>query len=199
MLKNLINWYRKTFLNTNKSFKRECLKVKNHNVEINDHKYYVAKAMITDIPDIMKVEKSVYNGATPWTADVFETELRRRDDRFYLLVRYRDQLVAFIGSSLNDKEKDCHISNVAVLSEFQDRGLGYFLIAKVIQKARQLEYETVSLEVRLSNVRAQRLYSDLGFKKNGLKKNYYDDDNEDALDMVLDLNLYETIPNNFGI
>ncbi|UQS85065.1 ribosomal protein S18-alanine N-acetyltransferase [Apilactobacillus apisilvae] len=199
MLKNLINWYHNTFLNTKGSLKKECLNIKNHNVELNDHKYYVAKARVTDIPEIINVEKAVYNGETPWNAEAFTTELQPRDDRFYLLIRYRDQLVGFIGSSLIDKTKDCHISNVAVLPHFQDRGIGYFLITKIIEKARQLSYKSVSLEVRISNIRAQRVYSDLGFKKNGIKKNYYDGDHEDALDMILDLDLYETIPNNFGI
>lgn len=199
MLKNLINWYQSKFLNTKNLLKKEHLNIKNHIVNINGDKFYLAKAMVTDIPEMVEVEKSVYDGKAPWNREAFISELQPRLDRFYLLLRQQDKLVAFIGSSLNDRLSDCHISNVAVHPDFQDRGLGYFLVAKIIKKARQLRYKTVSLEVRVSNVKAQRLYSDLGFKEVGIKKNYYDGDHEDAVDMVLDLDLYETIPNNFGI
>lgn len=199
MLKKLINWYQSKFINTKNILKKEHLNIKNHVVKINGDKFYLAKAMITDIPEMIDIEKDVYDGKAPWNRDAFISELHPRLDRFYLLLRQRDQLVAFIGSSLNDKSVDCHISNVVVRSKYQKRGLGYFLVAKVIKKARQLNYKTVSLEVRVSNVKAQRLYSDLGFKKVGIKKGYYDGDHEDAIDMLLDLSLYETIPNNFGI
>ena len=199
MLKKLINWYQKKFVNTAHLMKKEHLNIKNHIVKINGDKFYLAKAMVTDIPEMVAIERDVYNGKAPWTDEAFLPELKPRLDRFYLLLRQEDELVAFIGSSLNDKQGDCHISNVAVKPEYQERGLGYFLIAKIIKKARQLNYKTVSLEVRISNVKAQRLYSDLGFKQVGVKKGYYDGDHEDAVDMVLDLSLYETIPNNFGI
>ncbi|AYF92880.1 ribosomal protein S18-alanine N-acetyltransferase [Apilactobacillus bombintestini] len=199
MLKKLINWYQSKFINTKNLLKKEHLNIKNHIVNINGDKFYLAKAMVTDIPEMVEVEKSVYDGKAPWNREAFIPELQPRLDRFYLLLRQQDKLVAFIGSSLNDRLSDCHISNVAVHPDFQDRGLGYFLVAKIIKKARQLRYKTVSLEVRVSNVKAQRLYSDLGFKEVGIKKNYYDGDHEDAVDMVLDLDLYETIPNNFGI
>ncbi|CAI2637749.1 ribosomal protein S18-alanine N-acetyltransferase [Apilactobacillus apinorum] len=199
MLKKLINWYQTKFMNTKRLLKKEHLNIKNHIVDINGDKFYLAKAMVTDIPEMVGIERDVYDGVAPWTEEAFMPELKPRLDRFYLLLRQNDQLVAFIGSSLNDKKLDCHISNVAVEPDFQDRGLGYFLVAKVIKKARQLNYKTVSLEVRVSNVKAQRLYMDLGFKKMGVKENYYDGDHEDAVDMVLDLSLYETIPNNYGM
>jgi [ribosomal protein S18]-alanine N-acetyltransferase len=199
MLKKLINWYKTKFVNTKNILKKEHLNIKNHVVKINGDTFYLAKAMVTDIPEMIEIEQDVYDGQTPWNRDAFISELHPRLDRFYLLLRQRDKLVAFVGSSLNDKHVDCHISNLVVCSKYQKRGLGYFLVAKVIKKARQLNYKTVSLEVRVSNVKAQRLYSDLGFKKVGIKKGYYDGDHEDAIDMVLDLSLYETIPNNFGI
>ena len=50
-----------------------------------------------------------------------------------------------------------------------------------------MEYAKVTLEVRVSNTRAQKLYRDIGFVDNGIKKDYYFNDREDALNMVLDI------------
>lgn len=59
---------------------------------------------------------------------------------------------------------------MAVDPDFQSRGLGYFLITKIIKKARQMEFKSMSLEVRISNFHAQRLYEDLGFKKKKISR-----------------------------
>ncbi len=80
------------------------------------------------------------------------------------------------------------MTNIAVVPDYQNRGLGYFLMNTIIKKSRQLEYTKVSLEVRVSNTRAQRIYRDLGFQDAGIKRGYYFGDHEDALDMALTLN-----------
>ncbi len=61
------------------------------------------------------------------------------------------------------------------------------MVTTIIKKARQMEYDKVTLEVRVSNTRAQKLYRDIGFIDNGLKKDYYYNDREDALNMILDI------------
>ncbi len=64
---------------------------------------------------------------------------------------------------------------------------GTFWSQPLLKKARQMEYDKVTLEVRVSNTRAQKLYRDIGFVDNGLKKDYYYNDREDALNMILDI------------
>ncbi|AQW21822.1 ribosomal-protein-alanine N-acetyltransferase RimI [Lentilactobacillus curieae] len=187
MLKKIKDWYSEHFFDKEKSLRQRFLDIKNHDVDINGTEFFLAKAMIPDIPEILGIERAVYGGQTPWDDRAFRSELMRKNDRLYLVLRRNDWLVAFIGCSLNFKTKDCHITNVAVAPNFQNHGLGYFLVNTIIKKARQMEFEKVTLEVRMSNTRAQRLYRNIGFVDDGINKGYYFNDREDALNMKMDI------------
>lgn len=184
MLKKFKSWYRQLFQIQDAKY-QDVLDIKNHEVHIQNVAYFLAKAQFTDIPEMLGIERAVYGGQTPWDSAAFASELRRETDRLYLVLRRHDRLLAFIGCTFSETKSDAHITNIAVVPDYQNRGLGHFLIAVMIKKARQLELNQVSLEVRLSNVRAQKLYQDLGFKKAGIKKGYYFGDHEDAVDMVI--------------
>ncbi|KRK99926.1 ribosomal-protein-alanine N-acetyltransferase [Secundilactobacillus odoratitofui DSM 19909 = JCM 15043] len=183
-MKKFKDWYRQIFQVQEAKY-QDVLDIKNHEVYIQDVAYFLAKAQFTDIPEMLGIERAVYGGKTPWDSAAFASELRRETDRLYLVLRRNDRLLAFIGCTFNDVKSDAHITNIAVVTDYQNRGLGHFLIAVMIKKARHLGLQQVSLEVRRSNVRAQSLYQDLGFEKAGIKKGYYFGDHEDAVDMVL--------------
>lgn len=187
MLKKFKTWYKNVFGTQREVIREETLGVKNHQVTIHDVTYFVAKALFTDIPEMIEIERAVYAGKAPWDSTAFANELRREKDRLYLVIRRNDQLLAFIGSTFDERTQDAHITNIAVLPDYQGRGLGRFLMGIMIKKARQLNYKTVSLEVRVSNQQAQQLYRDLEFEQTGIKRGYYFGDHEDAADMVLDL------------
>ncbi|MEJ6400240.1 ribosomal protein S18-alanine N-acetyltransferase [Nicoliella lavandulae] len=199
MLKKFKNWYQGLFSKSDRLFRKQQMVVKNHIVEIKNDKYFIGKAMVTDVPELLKIEKSVYDGQTPWNYTAMLKELKRSDDRLYLVIRYHDQLVAFIGCAFWEKNQECHITNLAVQKEFQHRGLAYFLLTVVIKKARKIDYSKITLEVRSSNHHAQHLYTDLGFKRTGIKLHYYVDNQEDAIDMSLDIREMDTRPNNYGL
>lgn len=184
MLRKFKDWYQQMFQVQDTKY-QDVLDIKNHEVHIQDVAYFLAKAQFTDIPEMLGIERAVYGGKTPWDSAAFASELRRQNDRLYLVLRRHDRLLAFIGCTFNDAQSDAHITNIAVVTDYQNRGLGHFLIAIMIKKTRQLGLKQISLEVRLSNVRAQSLYQDLGFEKAGIKKGYYFGDHEDAVDMVL--------------
>jgi len=73
-----------------------------------------------------------------------------------------------------------HILNVAVRSDCRGRGVGRLLVERSVDECRARGAETVSLEVRISNVAALALYHALGFREVGLRKNYYEN-GEDAI------------------
>lgn len=187
MLKKFKIWYKNVFGSRREIVREETLGVKNHQVDINGVSYFVAKALFTDIPEMIEIERAVYAGKAPWDSTAFANELRRDKDRLYLVIRKNDQLLAFIGSTFDERLRDAHITNIAVLPDYQSRGLGRFLLNIMIKKAQQLNYKTVSLEVRVSNQQAQRLYKELNFQRTGIKRGYYFGDHEDAADMVLKL------------
>jgi len=61
------------------------------------------------------------------------------------------------------------------------------LLAHIIETGRVRKCRFVTLEVRRSNAAAARLYRRFGFRAVGVRPNYYAEDQEDAIVMLLDL------------
>lgn len=78
---------------------------------------------------------------------------------------------------------EVHISTIASHPRFRGLGLGELVLAGMIRRALNMGAATLSLEVRVSNTRAIRLYEKYRFQRHGLKKNYYRDNSEDAYDL----------------
>lgn len=152
-------------------------------VNINGNVLQVMQATDDNILDLLVLEEQVYSGHTPWNKFSFESELRKRQSSLYLVVYHASTLVAFIGARFNPEET--HITNIAVSPLYQHQHIGKYLMELMIDLARENTSDCVTLEVRTDNEIAQRLYRTLGFKGNFIRKNYYQDTNTDALNMVL--------------
>lgn len=68
---------------------------------------------------------------------------------------------------------EAHVLNVCVHPGWQGRGFGRRILERLLRLAREHEADTVFLEVRASNVVAQRLYESAGFNEIGLRRGYY--------------------------
>lgn len=102
------------------------------------------------------------------------------------------------GSPLADREyiagfagiwvlaDEAHLTNIAVRELDRRRGVGELLLIAIIDLAAELKAAFVTLEVRISNEAAQRLYRKYGFNEVGVRKKYYTDNREDALLMTTD-------------
>jgi ribosomal-protein-alanine N-acetyltransferase len=95
------------------------------------------------------------------------------------------KIVGYVLFWLLPETVDIH--NLAVTGEHRRRGVGRILLHKVIVEALRQSSARVTLEVRKSNLVAQKLYESAGFVATGVRKGYYSDDGEDALTMALDL------------
>jgi ribosomal-protein-alanine N-acetyltransferase len=82
---------------------------------------------------------------------------------------------------------EVHLLKVASHPDARGLGLGARLLGHIVGFGRRHDCRLVTLEVRRSNDTAQRLYRRFGFKSVGIRPNYYNDDNEDALVMMLEL------------
>jgi ribosomal-protein-alanine N-acetyltransferase len=82
--------------------------------------------------------------------------------------------------------EEAHVTNIAVDPEHHRRKIGSRLLHDLIQNAVAMGADAVSLEVRVSNWGAQRLYGRFSFRPVGVRKNYYQEINEDALIMWAD-------------
>lgn len=80
---------------------------------------------------------------------------------------------------------ELHILHVATAREFRRRGVGLALVRKAIEYAQASRVRLAVLEVRCGNQPAIGLYRRLGFSAMGLRRGYYTDNGEDALEMML--------------
>jgi len=132
-----------------------------------------------DVPFVHAIEEATF--ATPWSLDSFEKELTNPCARY--LVAVKDGVViGFAGVWLVLDEG--HVTNIAISEEQRGHGYGKALTTALMQYASNLGVSYVTLEVRKSNVRAQNLYKQLGFISVGVRKRYYEDNQEDAYLMV---------------
>lgn len=155
-------------------------------VSIGGKIYLLRELTDEDIKSLILLQKKVYAGDLPWTRSAFLSEFVSPLPHLYLCAAFDEEIIAFCGCRIQGN--DGHITNVAVLPEFQGAGVGSYLLNELESFSVANNCETMSLEVRLSNRDAQRLYRKLGFVSRAIKKGYYDESNEDALDMVKYLN-----------
>jgi ribosomal-protein-alanine N-acetyltransferase len=131
---------------------------------------------------IMAIERQVY--PRPWSPNLFLSEMAESRNRCYLVARMDREVVGYGGLICYGEE--AHITNVAVDPHHHRRRIGSRLLRDLILAAVDMGAEAVSLEVRVTNWGAQRLYGRFGFRPVGVRKNYYQEINEDALIMWLD-------------
>ena len=81
---------------------------------------------------------------------------------------------------------DAHIVSVGVRTPYRRNGIGEGLLIRAIDKSVNWGGRNITLEVRVSNIGAQSLYTKYGFKKAGIRKRYYLDNDEDAYIMTTD-------------
>jgi ribosomal-protein-alanine N-acetyltransferase len=81
---------------------------------------------------------------------------------------------------------EAHLTSIAVRQSEREKGVGELLLISMIEVSQKLNATFVTLEVRVSNTTAQKLYTKYGFKEVGLRRHYYTDNREDALLMTTD-------------
>ena len=134
-----------------------------------------------DIPAVHAIESASF--PTPWPPYAFRGELESNRMAHYLVVRAGDRVVAYAGIWLMVDE--AHVTTFAVLPAYRRRGLGAAACsATLMELAAELGATVLTLEVRLSNVAARRLYQRFGFRPVGVRPRYYSDNGEDALIMT---------------
>jgi ribosomal-protein-alanine N-acetyltransferase len=131
---------------------------------------------------VMAIERQVY--PRPWSPNLFLSEMVETGNRCYLVARIDREVVGYGGLICYGEE--AHITNIAVDPVHHRRKIGTRLLHDLIENAVTMGAEAVSLEVRVSNWGAQRLYGSFGFRPVGVRKNYYQEINEDALIMWVD-------------
>lgn len=116
--------------------------------------------------------------AAPWTREGLAEELRNPQAHF-LVAEVHRETAGYIG--VQEICGEGYVANVAVLPEYRRQGIGARLVRAAVDGARVRGCDFLSLEVRVGNEAAIRLYEKLGFRVQGRRKNFYRDPTEDAL------------------
>jgi ribosomal-protein-alanine N-acetyltransferase len=136
---------------------------------------------LSDLSAIEAIEQKAY--PTPWSRSMFASELAKPTSICLGAFEGRD----LVGYVINSRYVDAwHIMNVAVDPEHQRRGVASALLERLFELTHDDERRGYTLEVRVSNEDAIRLYEKLGFESRGIRRGYYTDNREDALIMWRD-------------
>ncbi len=131
------------------------------------------------IVEIGRLEKECFS--TPWSENSLREEIDNERARFFVAV-CDGNVAGYIGA--HNVFGEVYITNVAVFPEYRRKGVAETLIKKLNDVSFSENAEFVTLEVRESNKGAINLYSKIGFKEVGKRKNFYENPREDALLMT---------------
>jgi ribosomal-protein-alanine N-acetyltransferase len=130
---------------------------------------------------IEAIEQRAY--PTPWSRSMFASELAKPTS--ICLGAYDG--TELVGYVINSRYVDAwHVMNVAVDPDRHRRGVATALLERLFELTADDERRGYTLEVRVSNEGAIRLYERLGFEARGIRRGYYTDNREDALIMWRD-------------
>ena len=135
---------------------------------------------VEDIDAVQEVERASF--PVPWPANAFRHELTQNRNAHYIVAREGQRIVGYAGLWLSLDE--AHITTFAVDPAWRRQGVGETLLVALLDLALARHAREATLEVRLSNLPARRLYEKYGFRPVGLRPRYYSDNGEDALIMT---------------
>jgi len=131
-----------------------------------------------DLDGIQEVDRLSF--PSPWTRAMYEEELRHAGTAFIIVLRSgATRLAGYCSYRLVADE--LHINNVAVRPECRGKGYGRALVESALDHGLAAGALTALLDVRRSNLAAQRLYLSLGFVQVGERLRYYSHPEEDGL------------------
>lgn len=142
-----------------------------------------------DVDDVVRLEALSY-GEHHWSKESFYNELANNLAHYYCAVNSEtNELLGYTGCwHIFD---EAHITTLSVHPDYRKKGVAQRLLFSVIDDCYKNKIKYITLEVRESNVPAISLYEKNGFKSIGTRKNYYQDNNENALIMFTENIWYE--------
>jgi ribosomal-protein-alanine N-acetyltransferase len=135
---------------------------------------------LEDLDEVHQIELASFSA--PWPPNAYRSELEANRLANYLVARLDGQIVAYGGMWLMVDE--AHITTFAVDPRWRRQRIGERLLLTLLDIAKERRAREATLEVRLSNLAARKLYEKYGFRPVGIRPRYYSDDNEDALIMT---------------
>ncbi|MGZ4032438.1 MAG: ribosomal protein S18-alanine N-acetyltransferase [Tumebacillaceae bacterium] len=148
------------------------------------------RMLLEDLDRIMEIEHHSFT--LPWSREAFVAELTQNHFAKYLVAIHEGVVVGYAGVWVILDEG--HVTNIAIHPDARGKKLGEALMRELMATAIANGAERMTLEARVSNFVAIRMYEKLGFASAGIRKGYYTDNNEDAIIMWVEFLLDESSP-----
>ena len=157
-------------------------------------KFKISQMQTIDIDDVYLIEEIVHPNHH-WSKDSFYNELYNNLSAYYCIRNEKGILAGYIGIwKIID---EAHITTLAVNPVFQKMQIGQSLMIQIIKDCYKSMIKYITLEVRESNLAAIKLYEKFLFDSIGMRKNYYQDNGENAVIMFTQNIWYDKFKNNF--
>jgi len=137
---------------------------------------------LSDIAYVYKEELKIF-GKSLGEKTLYNEVLYNDMSRYYIAL-VDGKRAGYVGSWLT--LPNAEILNLFVSDRYRGLGIGKLLMFDVLKVCKEEKIELLTLEVRVSNIYAIKMYQDLGFEVSHVRKNYYGD-NEDAYLMMLNI------------
>ncbi|MCS7121224.1 MAG: ribosomal protein S18-alanine N-acetyltransferase [Archaeoglobaceae archaeon] len=135
-----------------------------------------------DFKDLLEIDKEAFSSRNP----AYDVYIYLTFGSDFLVADIGGKIVGYIATMDVDKNTGKIIS-FAVKKEFRGKGIGSTLLKRAIERLRTKGKKKILLEVRVSNLQAQRLYKKFGFRIEKVLPSYYSD-GESAYLMSLEIN-----------
>ncbi|MGI6700955.1 MAG: ribosomal protein S18-alanine N-acetyltransferase [Christensenellales bacterium] len=137
--------------------------------ELISKNYIIRKMDESHLDDVLEIERQSF--ITPWTKEMYLESLSNGDARGYVVESGGEILGYALILQIYD---EMHIMRIAIKSAMRRQGYGEKLLRRIIDETAKLNINTITLEVRESNISAKTLYEKFNFECTGLRKNYYE-------------------------
>jgi ribosomal-protein-alanine N-acetyltransferase len=147
------------------------------------HTWKIRLAERRDVPELLAIEEAQF--PEPWTRRILLDEIENTETRRYTVATEKRHVVGYLGVMFVLEE--LHVNTIGTTPQHEGRGIATSLLDDAWADARVRGITRATLEVAVSNQRAIDLYYRYGFRPVGVRKNYYEKSNEDALILWADL------------
>lgn len=144
-------------------------------------KVEILPLVLSDIPEALILENKYFS--VPWSEKVFIDTLNDKSS-YMICAKINSKLIGYAGMYVA-ADSEGYIYNIVVDEKFRGMKIATKMVENLINYSKKSNLEFLSLEVRESNFVAIYLYEKCGFKKCGLRKNFYDSPKENALIMTI--------------
>ncbi len=143
-------------------------------------KFRIEKMTLSSLDEVMVIEALAY-GQHHWSRESFVAEIDNKISTYNCAYTQENKMAGYLG--LWKIIDEAHITNLAIHPDYRRKGAAKALLLNAFEECYDEKIKYLTLEVRVSNEGAIKLYENFGFKSLGVRKKYYQNNNEDALIM----------------